>query len=483
LIAPTNVALREGWSWVRLAEVLRDPPVNGRSVRTLEGGFPVLRLTAIKPGGVDFSEHKPGAWTATEAAPFLATEGDFLLSRGNGSRRLVGRGALVRQTPMAAAFPDTMIRIRLNPSFVTREYFSHIWESPIIRTQIESKARTTAGIYKINQRILADIQLPLPSLVEQHRIVDILEHMLSRLHFVNENLAKCMDRLPTLRGAVRNDLTHYGEFGAPLPDGWSWGVLGDVLARIEAGKSFQCEPRPATQDEWGVIKVSAMTWGEFREDEQKAVPHRVAIDPRHEIKRGDILVSRANTPAYVGAPVLVRECRPRLLLSDKSLRLVPLAEVDRKWLLETLASPCVRKQISAKATGTKESMRNISQKHLREVRIPIPPLDTQASLGEALETANKGIDRLAIAFSSAQLRTKNLRNSLLNLTFTGSFDYQTQSDSYRFERPNTNSADGETLASRYAPDGHREVNVMESSGSRRRLDQLSVETATQELSL
>ena len=82
---------------------------------------------------------------------------------------------------------------------------------------------------------------------------------------------------------------------------------------------------PLPLDEWGVIKVSAMTWGEFRETENKTVLEGRAVDPRMEIHPGDLLVSRANTVDYVGAVVMVHECRPRLLLSDKSLRLYPRA--------------------------------------------------------------------------------------------------------------------------------------------------------------
>ncbi|GIH73351.1 restriction endonuclease subunit S [Sphaerimonospora thailandensis] len=188
-----------------------------------------------------------------------------------------------------------------------------------------------------------------------------------------------------------------------LPPGWTRATLGDLLIRIEAGKSFTCEPRPAEEDEWGVIKVSAMTWGTFREDENKAVPAHREIDPANEIRPGDILVSRANTAEYVGAPVLVGECRPRLLLSDKSLRLVPSSEVDRRWLLNVLASPDVRRAISARATGTKESMRNISQQALSEIEVLVPPQAEQqriaAVLGDRLTLLSIARDELSAAGS------------------------------------------------------------------------------------
>lgn len=110
-----------------------------------------------------------------------------------------------------------------------------------------------------------------------------------------------------------------------------WVPLNSLVGRMEAGKSFGGSAPPATGDEWGVIKVSAMTWGEFRPHENKAVPAD-KVDPRFEIAPGDVLVSRANTTAYVGAPVLVRSTPPRRLLSDKSLRLVPRSDVNQEWL-------------------------------------------------------------------------------------------------------------------------------------------------------
>ena len=82
-----------------------------------------------------------------------------------------------------------------------------------------------------------------------------------------------------------------------------------------------------------------------------------------------LLPSRANTSSYVGAAVYVDDTRPRLALSDKSLRLVPHADVEPRWLQQALSAPAVRRQISHLATGTKDSMRNISQQALLTVML------------------------------------------------------------------------------------------------------------------
>jgi type I restriction enzyme S subunit len=179
-----------------------------------------------------------------------------------------------------------------------------------------------------------------------------------------------------------------------LPRGWAVGTLGDLVTHIETGKSPRCDTRPASDAEWGVIKVSAMTYGQFNPAENKALLPGADFDAGHEIRAGDVLVSRANTVAYVGAAVLVPDgVRPGLLLSDKSLRLVPAPGVDPKWLVHALRSDLARRQIEQVATGTKDSMRNISQDKLRAVALAVPPANEQQRVVAALEEHLSDVDR------------------------------------------------------------------------------------------
>jgi type I restriction enzyme S subunit len=150
-----------------VAELLSQPLINGRSVPTADAGFPVLRLTALQEGRIDLTARKTGAWTASEAAPFLVRERDFLIARGNGSLRLVGRGGLVVTEPDPVAFPDTLIRIRTQPDMVHPEFLALVWNGSEVRRQIEAAAKTTAGIYKINQKDVERVVLPLPTLTQQ----------------------------------------------------------------------------------------------------------------------------------------------------------------------------------------------------------------------------------------------------------------------------------------------------------------------------
>jgi type I restriction enzyme S subunit len=152
-----------------------------------------------------------------------------------------------------------------------------------------------------------------------------------------------------------------------------------------------------------------MTWGAFREEENKAVPTGVDFNPDHEIRTGDILVSRANTEDYVGAPVLVDRCRRHLLLSDKSLRLVPSDRLNSRWFYYLLSSPAVRREISRRATGTKDSMRNVSQETLASIHVQVPPLAEQDRIVAALDDQLSRVDAGSVYLNRASHQESQLR--------------------------------------------------------------------------
>lgn len=173
--------LPEGWCWATLDELLSEPLANGRSVRD-GNGTPVLRLTALRNRRIDLNETKLGDWTTEQAQKFFVHENDFLVSRGNGSIDLVGRGGIVPTPPTPTAFPDTLIRVRLTER-VSIGLFALLWDSRLVRDQIESAAKTTAGIYKVSQSDLEAFVVPVVPEAEQPRIAKMLT---AALHSVDE---------------------------------------------------------------------------------------------------------------------------------------------------------------------------------------------------------------------------------------------------------------------------------------------------------
>ncbi len=164
---------------VRLSAVLAEPMRNGKSVRD-GSGLQVLRLTALKHSGIDLAETKAGDWTGIrDIERFLVRNGDYLVSRGNGSKELVGRGGLVDNCRTNIAFPDTMIRIRPDTSRLLPDYLKFVWRASVVRRQIEAVAKTTAGIWKVSQPDLESILFPLPSRERQAAIAKRVQALMN----------------------------------------------------------------------------------------------------------------------------------------------------------------------------------------------------------------------------------------------------------------------------------------------------------------
>jgi type I restriction enzyme S subunit len=202
--------LIEEWKELALKEFLSEPLSNGRSVCDGDG-FPVLRLTCLKDRLIDLNENKKGMWSREEALKFLVCTKDFFVSRGNGSLSLVGKGSLVGVVTDEIAYPDTLIRVRVKPEVYNVEFLSFIWNSYSIRRQIEKAAKTTAGIYKINQKSIENFIFPIPSLQEQQEIVEKLKkyfQAIDRLEQEYQKAMKFLDRLEqsTLAKAFRGEI-------------------------------------------------------------------------------------------------------------------------------------------------------------------------------------------------------------------------------------------------------------------------------------
>lgn len=106
----------------------------------------------------------------------------------------------------------------------------------------------------------------------------------------------------------------------------------------------------------------------------------------HRVRKGDLLISRANTKEFVGAVVLVDRDYPFRLLSDKTLRLViDESRASKEYLLFALRAPKARKHIEHYATGTSDSMRNIAQGVITSVPIELPSLHDQRRVAARLK--------------------------------------------------------------------------------------------------
>ncbi|MBE9118092.1 restriction endonuclease subunit S [Lusitaniella coriacea LEGE 07157] len=183
----------KGWEKVTFSQIVKGKMRNGLSPSskgTYEGQ--VLTLSAITQGSFDISERKIANFDILPPKDKMLYKSDFLVCRGNGNINLVGCGRFPDDEYLNTMFPDTIIGVPIDYKIIDKNFLETLWNTPFIRRQIEKKARTTNGTYKINQTILSGIQLVLPPLKLQAQFSSVYQAL------------KAMNR--KLRLSLSNDL-------------------------------------------------------------------------------------------------------------------------------------------------------------------------------------------------------------------------------------------------------------------------------------
>jgi len=138
-----------------------------------------------------------------------------------------------------------------------------------------SKAKG-ANYPAVTDSVVKASPLSLPPLPEQHRIVEILDQADALRRKRREADALSEKILPAL---------FRGMFGDPVenPMGWRLTKLKDLLEGIDSGWSPKCETR-AAGNEWAILKLGAVTWCDYRPEENKALASGFKPRPEIEVK-------------------------------------------------------------------------------------------------------------------------------------------------------------------------------------------------------
>ena len=180
-----------------------------------------------------------------------------------------------------------------------------------------------------------------------------------------------------------------------LPANWKRQRLAELIVKFDAGVSVNGGDRAAIDGEYGVLKISAVTEGQFRPNENKVIEglerDRACVNP----KRNRLIISRANTPELVGASAYIDRDYPNLFLSDKLWQFEPREEggVSMRWLGFVLGSTAYRKRMGEIATGSSQSMKNVSQESVMQLELPVPPFKEQQGVAQLLEAWDAAIEK------------------------------------------------------------------------------------------
>jgi type I restriction enzyme S subunit len=157
---------------------------------------------------VDEDDFKHVDLPPNEVEKFQLAPGDLLACRFNGNLHYVGRFSIYQgESGRVQVNPDKLIRFRVNTEDHSPRYICYAMNAAPTREVIESMCATTAGNIGLSAGRLKAVEIPLPPLAEQRRIVAKVDQLMGLVDELETQLAASRAIAEKLMEAVVAELT------------------------------------------------------------------------------------------------------------------------------------------------------------------------------------------------------------------------------------------------------------------------------------
>jgi type I restriction enzyme S subunit len=205
--APVAVELRDlpkGWTWASLDQLSWSSSYGTSEKCDYDyKGMPVIRIPNIVNGSINLIDIKYTSNSSNIKNSEPLSYGDLLVIRTNGSKDLIGRGAVVSQDfDKPYFFASYLIRFRLTDVDTLPLWIGGIFHSPRIRRWIERAIATSAGQYNISMSTLNKLPIEIPPTEEQQIILGKIENLLNVAEETQKTLNESAINLDNLRQSI-----------------------------------------------------------------------------------------------------------------------------------------------------------------------------------------------------------------------------------------------------------------------------------------
>jgi len=384
--------LPNGWT----TKSLRDWGMQAQSgfasgVHNSEGnGVIHLRpMNVSRLGKLDFDTFK----SVEDDSSRRITKGDILFNNTN-SAALVGKTALV-DIEGDFAFSNHMTRLRFPPETVAHKYMAILLHSFWMSGYFNEICSNHVNQASVSIKRLEQVEVSLPSIHEQYKIVEILEEQLSRLDAAltdakQAKIKSAQFRRSLLQAAFTGNLENYATSPmTELPDGWRQERFGDIF-KIKYGKAIDKSVRMAIAEYPVVGSAGVMTYTKTP----------LTTEPT-------IVIGRKGN---VGSIQIFKEgCYP----IDTTYYMSTSSEFDIDFLTYLLTSLELVKLDSSTATPS------LRREDLENVLVVVPPINEQYKIVALLEHHLSRLDASVSLAHQMDKQSAALRRSLLQFAFTG----------------------------------------------------------------
>jgi type I restriction enzyme S subunit len=394
------------WPMVALGAVLKSVsrPVSVQSAET----YPLLGMHWYAEG-LYIKDRKLGTEIQADVL-YHVRQGDFVYNRLFGWKGSFGiADASVDGCYVSNEFPCfQMDAARIIPGYL-RWYFSlsRVWEE----VQGNSSGSTPTSRLRLKEPQLLSMQLPLPPLDEQRRIVARIEELAARIE--------------EARGLRREAAAEAGAI---------WGaaaavLLGVIVNTVHTPIGKVAEVRGGIQK--GPHRVAGQNPIRYLTVAHVHRNHISLNDPRYfevnpdELKRwllkpGDVLIVEGNGSAdQIGRAALFRGEIHTCVHQNHVIRIRPdLTQVDPEYLNVYLNSPVGQEVVQARSRTT-SGLNILSIGRINSIEIPVPPLVEQRCMVAYLDGVQSKADRLKQLQAETAAELDALLPSVLDKAFRG----------------------------------------------------------------
>jgi type I restriction enzyme S subunit len=398
--------LPDGWEWSTLGDLCDKPQYGYTTKAASDGELKFLRTTDIARGPVNWSGVPYCAEPPKTPEKYQLRDGDLVISR-SGS---VGLSALIKDPP-DAVFASYLIRFRPKEKSMAR-YLRWFMESPLYWGEVRARA-AGIGMNNINAKKIAGIPVPCPPAGGVEQVVRRIEAVSGTLSLGLRTLRSAdehIDRYERALLSARLFGRDLPSVGSGLPAGWVMKPLGEVATTSSGGT-----PSRSRKDFYGGgtpwVKIGDLSDGLVERTDEAVTPEGLANSSASLLPAGTLLLAMYGSIGKLGVLGMDAATNQAICAIHPDPHIIL-----RDWLFWyfRLQRPVL---LSAGFGGAQA---NISQKFLKGVPVPVPPLPDQRAILEELEYSLAVIKPVRTTLGEMTTIADSLRQALLRDAFPGS---------------------------------------------------------------
>ena len=330
----------------------------------------------------------------------LVYEGDFILSNSMS----FGRPYIMKTT---GCIHDGWLVLR-QPK-VDQDYLYYVLGSDLVFVQFDRLA-SGSTVRNLNIGLVKGVQIPVPSLPEQQRIVGILDAAFDGIATTKANAEK---NLQNARALFEN---HLQSVFTQRGDGWVEKKLGECVKDISTGP-FGSLLHKSDYEHGGIPLVNPINieGDEIIPDDRKAVGKSTAQRlARYALRENDIVIARRGE---IGRCAVVARNQAGWLCGTGCFVIRPSDNTDPHFMTHLLRSRPYRGRLEG--VSERATMPSISNDDLANLIIRLPPVPKQRRTLELLDSLSTETQRLATLYVRKLAALEALKKSLLHQAFRG----------------------------------------------------------------